>query len=151
MCMFVHVSTPFLCQTFFHRPMFNSSLPTRCLVAILKVRLSIRRHLRNRSTIPALFAQTVSLHPHKAALIYEATGEVRTQRRMTNECSVTELDGLATFPSSFESRFGVSRSCRIDATLWLTGRWPRGGPREMWWPCTWRAIPWWWLYGWVWL
>lgn len=40
------------------------------------------RNLRNRSTIPALFAQTVRLHPDKPALIYEATGEVRTPLRL---------------------------------------------------------------------
>lgn len=40
------------------------------------------RNLRNRSTVPALFAQMASLHPDKPALIYEATGEVRTRQQM---------------------------------------------------------------------
>lgn len=38
------------------------------------------RNLRNRSTIPALFAQMVTRHPDKPAFIYETTGEVRTQQ-----------------------------------------------------------------------
>lgn len=60
-------------------PFFYSSLSKRCLVVILRVRFSMYRNLRNRSTIPALFGQMVKLHPDKPALICEATGEVRTQ------------------------------------------------------------------------
>uniref|UniRef100_A0A8C2WGV8 long-chain-fatty-acid--CoA ligase n=1 Tax=Cyclopterus lumpus TaxID=8103 RepID=A0A8C2WGV8_CYCLU len=82
---------------FLHVALCTIKRDLMCLVVILRVRFSIRCNLRNRSTIPALFAQMVSLHPHKAALIYEATGE---------------MDGLTTFPSSFYSRFGVSGSCR---------------------------------------
>uniref|UniRef100_A0A8C9YDD6 long-chain-fatty-acid--CoA ligase n=1 Tax=Sander lucioperca TaxID=283035 RepID=A0A8C9YDD6_SANLU len=47
-----------------------------CLVVILRVRFSMYRNLRNRSTIPALFGQMVKLHPDKPALICEATGEI---------------------------------------------------------------------------
>lgn len=36
----------------------------------------MNRNLRNKSTIPALFAEKVMQHPDKPALIYEATGEV---------------------------------------------------------------------------
>lgn len=57
---------------------FIPSLSNRCLAVILRVRFSMYRNLRNRSTIPALFAQVVAKHPDKPALIYEATGEVRT-------------------------------------------------------------------------
>ncbi|XP_054460672.1 long-chain fatty acid transport protein 1-like [Anoplopoma fimbria] len=57
-----------------------------CLVVILRVRFSMSRNLRNRSTIPALFAQTVTLHPDKPALIYEATGEVWSFRELQERC-----------------------------------------------------------------
>lgn len=37
----------------------------------------MHRNVRNKRTIPALFAQKVLQHPDKPALIFEATGEVR--------------------------------------------------------------------------
>lgn len=128
-------------------------LSKRCLFVILRVKFSIYRNLKHRRTIPALFAQMVSLHPDKPALIYEATGEVRTHY-ITNKCSfkninatteikVTQNNGplyqsYSTFILNL-SRFGVSRSCRSDVMLWHTGRWPKGGLREMWWPCIWKV------------
>nr|AOW69616.1 long-chain fatty acid transport protein 1a [Lateolabrax japonicus] len=57
-----------------------------CLVVILRVRFSMYRNLRNRSTIPALFARMVTLHPDKPALIYEATGEVWSFRELQKRC-----------------------------------------------------------------
>ncbi|XP_059191959.1 long-chain fatty acid transport protein 1-like isoform X2 [Centropristis striata] len=66
-----------------------------CLVAILKVRLSMYRNLRNRSTIPALFAQKVTLHPDKPALIYEATGEVWSFRELQERCHAVAHWALA--------------------------------------------------------
>uniref|UniRef100_A0A8C9WA57 Very long-chain fatty acid transport protein n=1 Tax=Scleropages formosus TaxID=113540 RepID=A0A8C9WA57_SCLFO len=45
------------------------------LYVLLRVKLALRWHVRNRSTIPSIFAQTVAMHPDKAALVYEATGE----------------------------------------------------------------------------
>lgn len=143
--------TPFLFLTFFHSRLFLS-LSKRCLVVILRVRFSMYRNLRNRSTIPALFAQMVTKHPDKPALIYEATGEVRT-RQINSRTLITVilLSKLTVLPYPFYSRFGVSGSCRSDATPWLTGRWHRDGLREMWWPCTWRAGLKWWLCGWGWL
>lgn len=47
------------------------------------------RNLRNRSTIPALFARMVTQHPDKPALIYEATGEVRNKRRLHINSALT--------------------------------------------------------------
>uniref|UniRef100_A0A672HZE7 Long-chain-fatty-acid--CoA ligase n=1 Tax=Salarias fasciatus TaxID=181472 RepID=A0A672HZE7_SALFA len=44
------------------------------------------RNVRNKSTIPALFAQTVALNPDKPALIYEATGEVWSFRDLQQRC-----------------------------------------------------------------
>eukprot|EP00064_Thunnus_orientalis_P021040 superscaffoldBa00006145_g21194 len=57
-----------------------------CLVVILRVRFSMCRNMRNRSTIPALFAQMVTQHPDKPALIYEATGEVWSFRELQEQC-----------------------------------------------------------------
>uniref|UniRef100_A0A4W6DGV7 long-chain-fatty-acid--CoA ligase n=1 Tax=Lates calcarifer TaxID=8187 RepID=A0A4W6DGV7_LATCA len=65
-----------------------------CLVVILRVRLSMYRNLRNRSTIPALFAQTVTRHPDKPALIYEATGEVWSFRELQERCHAVAHWGL---------------------------------------------------------
>ncbi|XP_068448513.1 long-chain fatty acid transport protein 1-like [Clinocottus analis] len=66
-----------------------------CLVVILRVRFSMSRNLRNRSTIPALFAQVVTLHPHKPALIYEATGEVWSFRELQERCHAVAHWALA--------------------------------------------------------
>ncbi|XP_076004304.1 long-chain fatty acid transport protein 1-like isoform X2 [Genypterus blacodes] len=66
-----------------------------CLLVILRVRFSIRRHLRNRSTIPALFAQTVALHPNKAALVYEATGETWSFVELQERCHAVAHWALA--------------------------------------------------------
>ncbi|KAF0037660.1 hypothetical protein F2P81_010534 [Scophthalmus maximus] len=44
------------------------------------------RNLRNRSTIPTLFAQIVTRHPDKPALIYEATGEAWSFRVLQEQC-----------------------------------------------------------------
>ncbi|XP_042341828.1 long-chain fatty acid transport protein 1-like [Plectropomus leopardus] len=66
-----------------------------CLVVILRVRFSMYRNLRNRSTIPALFAQMVTLHPDKPALIYEATGEVWSFRELQERCHAVAHWALA--------------------------------------------------------
>ncbi|XP_040893191.1 long-chain fatty acid transport protein 1-like [Toxotes jaculatrix] len=66
-----------------------------CLAVILRVRFSMYRNLRNRSTIPALFAQMVKLHPDKPALIYEATGEVWTFRELQERCNAVAHWALA--------------------------------------------------------
>ncbi|XP_072240575.1 long-chain fatty acid transport protein 1-like [Leuresthes tenuis] len=66
-----------------------------CLAIIIRLRFSMYRNLRNRSTIPALFAQTVKMHPDKAALIYEATGEVWTFRELQERCHAVAHWALA--------------------------------------------------------
>uniref|UniRef100_A0A8C2IJ38 Very long-chain fatty acid transport protein n=1 Tax=Cyprinus carpio TaxID=7962 RepID=A0A8C2IJ38_CYPCA len=48
------------------------------LYVLLKVKLALWHHIRNRNTIPSIFAQTVARHPDKPALVYEATGETWT-------------------------------------------------------------------------
>lgn len=48
------------------------------MLVLLRVKLALWRHLRNGSTIPSIFSQTVARHPDKPALVYEATGETWT-------------------------------------------------------------------------
>uniref|UniRef100_A0A3Q3IQ81 Very long-chain fatty acid transport protein n=2 Tax=Monopterus albus TaxID=43700 RepID=A0A3Q3IQ81_MONAL len=66
-----------------------------CLVVILRVKFSMYRNLKNKSTIPALFAQMVTLHPDKPALIYEATGEVWSFRKLQERCHAVAHWALA--------------------------------------------------------
>ena len=51
---------------------------TSGLYVLLRVKVALRRYMRNGSNIPSIFAQTVKQHPNKPALIYEATGETWT-------------------------------------------------------------------------
>lgn len=57
-----------------------------CLILILKVRIAMYRNVRNKSTVPALFAQIVARNPDKPALIYDTTGEVWTFRELQERC-----------------------------------------------------------------
>ncbi|NXN95684.1 S27A1 protein, partial [Rhinopomastus cyanomelas] len=52
------------------------------LSVLLRVKLQLRRHQRARSTVPRIFEAVVRRHPDKVALIYEATGERWTFRRL---------------------------------------------------------------------
>uniref|UniRef100_A0A672J5H3 Very long-chain fatty acid transport protein n=1 Tax=Salarias fasciatus TaxID=181472 RepID=A0A672J5H3_SALFA len=42
---------------------------------LLRVKMNVRRHLREKNTIPKIFAETVQRHGDKTALIFEGTGE----------------------------------------------------------------------------
>ncbi|TTY05120.1 Long-chain fatty acid transport protein 4 [Bagarius yarrelli] len=44
-------------------------------VVLLKVKLNVKRHLRERNTVPKMFAETVRKYGDKTALIFEGTGE----------------------------------------------------------------------------
>ncbi|KAF5886999.1 long-chain fatty acid transport protein 4, partial [Clarias magur] len=44
-------------------------------VVLLKVKLNVKRHLRQRNTIPKIFAETLQKYGDKTALIFEGTGE----------------------------------------------------------------------------
>ncbi|KFP04736.1 Long-chain fatty acid transport protein 1, partial [Calypte anna] len=52
------------------------------LFVLLRVKSQLRKHQKARSTIPKIFQAVVSRHPDKVALIYEATGEHWTFRRL---------------------------------------------------------------------
>ncbi|XP_070711238.1 long-chain fatty acid transport protein 1-like [Pempheris klunzingeri] len=82
-------------RSFIHVALCTIKRDLMCLVVILRVRFSMYRNLRNRSTIPALFAQVVTLHPDKAALIYEATGEVWSFRELQERCHAVAHWALA--------------------------------------------------------
>uniref|UniRef100_A0A8C4UNX6 Arachidonate--CoA ligase n=1 Tax=Falco tinnunculus TaxID=100819 RepID=A0A8C4UNX6_FALTI len=60
--------TPFLCRS--------------GLSVLLRVKYKLRRHQKAKSTIPKMFQAVVRRHPDKVALIYEATGEQWTFRRL---------------------------------------------------------------------
>uniref|UniRef100_A0A3P8QSU4 Arachidonate--CoA ligase n=1 Tax=Astatotilapia calliptera TaxID=8154 RepID=A0A3P8QSU4_ASTCA len=49
---------------------------------LLRVKLNVRRHLREKNTIPKIFAETVHRHGDKTALIFEGTGERWTFRQL---------------------------------------------------------------------
>ncbi|NXT54733.1 S27A1 protein, partial [Pluvianellus socialis] len=52
------------------------------LSVLLRVKYKLRRHQKAKSTIPKMFQEVVHRHPDKVALIYEATGEQWTFRRL---------------------------------------------------------------------
>lgn len=49
---------------------------------LLRVKAKVRRYLRERRTIPMLFAATVQRHPDKTALIFEGTDTHWTFRQL---------------------------------------------------------------------
>lgn len=49
---------------------------------LLRVKMNVRRHLREKNTIPKIFAETVRRHGDKTALIFEGTGERWTFRQL---------------------------------------------------------------------
>ncbi|XP_042658809.1 long-chain fatty acid transport protein 1 isoform X2 [Tyto alba] len=52
------------------------------LLVLLRVKYNLRRHQKAKSTVPKMFQDVVRRHPEKVALIYEATGEQWTFRRL---------------------------------------------------------------------
>uniref|UniRef100_A0A3Q2QK83 long-chain-fatty-acid--CoA ligase n=1 Tax=Fundulus heteroclitus TaxID=8078 RepID=A0A3Q2QK83_FUNHE len=66
-----------------------------CLAAIVRVRLSMNRNLRNKTTVPALFAQKVLRHPDKPALIFEASEEVWSFKELQERCNAVAHWALA--------------------------------------------------------
>ncbi|XP_018419558.1 PREDICTED: long-chain fatty acid transport protein 4 [Nanorana parkeri] len=46
----------------------------RGALTLVRVKLQVKRHLRERNTIPVIFKECVKRHPDKTALIFEATG-----------------------------------------------------------------------------
>ncbi|XP_070770174.1 long-chain fatty acid transport protein 1-like [Enoplosus armatus] len=90
-----------------------------CLVVILRVRFSMYRNLRHRSTIPALFAQMVTRHPDKPALICEATGEVWSFRELQERCHAVAHWALAQGWAEGDVVALYMESQPLVAALWL--------------------------------
>lgn len=70
----------------------QQSLLPRCLphsggLVLLKVKAKVRRYLRQRRTVPILFASTVQRHPNKTALIFEGTDTHWTFRQLDDYSS----------------------------------------------------------------
>uniref|UniRef100_A0A3P8SCM1 Arachidonate--CoA ligase n=1 Tax=Amphiprion percula TaxID=161767 RepID=A0A3P8SCM1_AMPPE len=49
---------------------------------LLRVKMNVRRHLKEKNTIPKIFAETVERYGDKTALIFEGTGEKWTFRQL---------------------------------------------------------------------
>uniref|UniRef100_A0A669D2Q0 Long-chain-fatty-acid--CoA ligase n=1 Tax=Oreochromis niloticus TaxID=8128 RepID=A0A669D2Q0_ORENI len=90
-----------------------------CLAVIIKVRISMYHHQRNRRTIPTLFAQVVTQHPDKPALIYEATGEVWSFRELQERCHAVAHWALAQGWTEGDVVALYMESQPLMAALWL--------------------------------
>lgn len=58
------------------------SLPPSGGLVLLRVKRKVRRYLKERWTVPTLFAATVRRHPDKTALIFEGTNTHWTFRQL---------------------------------------------------------------------
>lgn len=76
-------------------------------------------HQRNRRTIPTLFAQVVTQHPDKPALIYEATGEVWSFRELQERCHAVAHWALAQGWTEGDVVALYMESQPLMAALWL--------------------------------
>lgn len=56
-------------------------------MVLLRVKAKVRRYLRQRRTVPVLFASTVQRHPDKTALIFEGTDTHWTFRQLDDYSS----------------------------------------------------------------
>uniref|UniRef100_G1TQ11 Arachidonate--CoA ligase n=1 Tax=Oryctolagus cuniculus TaxID=9986 RepID=G1TQ11_RABIT len=68
-------------------------------LVLLKVKAKVRRYLRERATVPVLFASTVRRHPDKTALIFEGTDTRWTFR---------QLDGYSSSVANFLQARGLA-------------------------------------------
>ncbi|KAL7978500.1 hypothetical protein Chor_004317 [Crotalus horridus] len=87
--------------------------------AVLSTRLKIWWYVKRRTTIPALFQQTVQRHPEKVALVFQGTGEKWTFRQLDDYSNQ-----VANFfyEQGFRSGDAVAlfmESCNQYVGLWL--------------------------------
>ncbi|CAJ0968260.1 unnamed protein product, partial [Ranitomeya imitator] len=54
----------------------------RGAITLFRVKLEVKRHLREKNTVPIIFKQCVERHPNKTALIFEGTGATWTFREL---------------------------------------------------------------------
>ena len=61
---------------------FTSFHPYSAAGVLIKVKWNVKRHLRERNTLPKIFAETVRRYGDKTALIFEGTGEKWSFRQL---------------------------------------------------------------------
>ncbi|XP_053329615.1 long-chain fatty acid transport protein 4 [Spea bombifrons] len=54
----------------------------RGAITLFRVKLQVKRHLREKNTIPHIFRECVKRHPNKTALIFEGTGATWTFKEL---------------------------------------------------------------------
>ncbi|XP_061763360.1 long-chain fatty acid transport protein 4-like, partial [Nerophis ophidion] len=60
----------------------NRCLSFSAAAVLLQVKMNVKRHLRQKNTLPAIFAETLRRHGDKTALIFEGTDERWTFRQL---------------------------------------------------------------------
>lgn len=80
-------------------------------MVLLKVKAKVQRYLRQRQTVPILFASTVQRHPDKTALIFEGTDTHWTFR---------QLDDYSSSVANFLQARGLA--CGDVAALFMENR-----------------------------
>ncbi|KAL7883676.1 hypothetical protein SRHO_G00013340 [Serrasalmus rhombeus] len=89
------------------------------LYVLLRVKLWIWRYMRNGSTVPSIFAQTVKHHPNKPALVYEATGETWTFSQLDQLCNAVAHWALSQGWTSGDVVALFMESRPLQVALWL--------------------------------
>ncbi|TTA69396.1 Long-chain fatty acid transport protein 1 [Bagarius yarrelli] len=89
------------------------------VMVLLRVKLALWRHLRNGSTIPSIFAQTVARQPDKPALVYEATGETWTFSELDQLCNGVAQWALSQGWGSGDVVALLMESRPLQVALWL--------------------------------
>ncbi|XP_015687588.1 long-chain fatty acid transport protein 4 [Protobothrops mucrosquamatus] len=87
--------------------------------AVLSTRLKIWWYVKRRTTIPALFQQTVQRHPEKVALVFQGTGEKWTFRQLDDYSNQV---ANYFYEQGFRSGDAVAlfmESCNQYVGLWL--------------------------------
>lgn len=123
---------------------------------LLRVKLNVRHHLREKNTIPKIFAETVHRHGDKTALIFEGTGERWTFRQLdeySNRVANLLLErGFKVDVQHNKASLKAIKQKQIFLKLYyclfcfcFCHR------KVMWWPFSWRTDRSTWAYGWAWL
>lgn len=88
-------------------------------MTLFRVKLQVKRHLREKNTIPVIFKQCVNRHPDKTALIFEGTGASWTFKEL-DEFSNAVANFL--YAEGFRSGDVVAlfmENCNEYVGLWL--------------------------------
>uniref|UniRef100_A0AAR2LHK8 Very long-chain fatty acid transport protein n=1 Tax=Pygocentrus nattereri TaxID=42514 RepID=A0AAR2LHK8_PYGNA len=99
--------------------LFSSFWCISGLYVLLRVKLWIWRYMRNGSTVPSIFAQTVKHHPNKPALVYEATGETWTFSQLDQLCNAVAHWALSQGWTSGDVVALFMESRPLQVALWL--------------------------------